>query len=123
MILKIWKDPVWSKVIAAAIITLFGIIATYAMGIWPSILQISHNVYTFLLKSTLVDNWLLTVMSITRASCRNTCNHIAFAIYCVAVWAMAHYVVLLCRSVLFLQEAHKCYILLVCTALYKEKII
>ena len=40
------------------------------------------------------------------ASCRNTCNHIAFAIYCVAVWAMAHYVVLLCRSVLFLQEAH-----------------
>ncbi len=41
-----------------------------------------------------------------RASCRNTCNHIAFAIYCVAVWAMAHYAVLLCRSVLFLQEAH-----------------
>ena len=40
-----------------------------------------------------------------RASCRNTCNHIAFAIYCVAVWAIAHYVVLLCRSVLFLQEA------------------
>jgi len=42
-----------------------------------------------------------------RSLCRNTCNHIAFAIYCVAVWAMAHYVVLLCRSVLFLQEAHR----------------
>ena len=44
--------------------------------------------------------------SITRASCRNTLNHIVCTIYCIEVWAMIYYIVITCRLALFLQEAH-----------------
>ncbi len=49
---KIWSDPVWSKVIATAIVTIFGVGATY---IWPSVRLLLES-------STQVPNWLLAAM-------------------------------------------------------------
>ncbi|MFT7373917.1 MAG: hypothetical protein ACI9T9_002617 [Oleiphilaceae bacterium] len=64
MILKIWKDPVWSKVIAAIIFSAFVSVYTYFTGAWGSIFQFGSNIYAFLFESTLVINWLLALLVI-----------------------------------------------------------
>jgi hypothetical protein len=64
MIQKIWKDPVWSKVIAAAIIAIFAFLYTYFTDSWSNIFLFSVQIYTCLLEPTLVTNWLLTLLSI-----------------------------------------------------------
>ena len=50
--MKIWSDPVWSKVIATAIVGIFGLCATY---LWPPTRLILES-------STQVPNWLLAAM-------------------------------------------------------------
>lgn len=62
MFLTIWKDPVWSKVIAVAIISAFVFVSTYLIGAWPSIFQFSIKVYAFLIESTMVTNWLIALL-------------------------------------------------------------
>ncbi len=53
MIKDIWKDPVWSKVIAAVIIALLGSLAAY------------FGLLSWITSSTLVPNWLIGLMIIS----------------------------------------------------------
>ena len=54
MLKKLWRDPVWSKVIAGAILAIIGSCATY---FWPT-------VKSFLKSSTAVPNWLFIAVSL-----------------------------------------------------------
>lgn len=62
MLSKIWKDPVWSKVIAAGILMLIALISTYFLGAWPSIKAFLSQAWSFALSGTSVPNWLLGIM-------------------------------------------------------------
>jgi hypothetical protein len=64
MINKIWKDPVWSKVIAAGILALIASVSAYFLGAWPSIKAILSQAWSFVLSSTSVPNWLLGIMMV-----------------------------------------------------------
>jgi|GEM_PF-1948370 len=64
MIKRAWKDPVWSKVIAAGILTVFASAATYFLGAWPVISSALIQAWEFILGSTLMPRWLLGLMSI-----------------------------------------------------------
>lgn len=60
MIFKIWKDPVWSKVIATAILA---IIASFYAG-WLRIKNALLFIYNFFIATTPVPNWLIAVLII-----------------------------------------------------------
>lgn len=60
MILKIWKDPVWSKVIATAILA---VIASFYAG-WLKIKSSIVYIYSFFLATTAVPNWMLILLTI-----------------------------------------------------------
>ncbi|NEV65288.1 hypothetical protein [Thiorhodococcus minor] len=62
MFRKIWKDPVWSKVIAVGVLALISLIASYFSGVWPFIYSTLSQAWYFLLASTSVSNWLLGIM-------------------------------------------------------------
>jgi hypothetical protein len=64
MIMKIWKDPVWSKVIATAIILLIGSVVTYLTGAWPGIVKYFNSAFEFLNLSSPVKNWLIGIVLI-----------------------------------------------------------
>ena len=68
MIIKIWKDPVWSKVIATCIATfilfLIATIASYLVGLWPAIGSVIKYGWNFVNSSTTTPNWLLGSMAI-----------------------------------------------------------
>jgi hypothetical protein len=64
MILKIWKDPVWSKVIATGIITVIASLYLYWQYGWLIIKNEAQNAYNFILSSTATPNWLLAIMAI-----------------------------------------------------------
>jgi hypothetical protein len=61
MLLKIWKDPVWSKVIATGVVA--GI--TYWYYGWLIIKDVVLLCYHFILSSTTTPNWLLAIMAIS----------------------------------------------------------
>lgn len=59
----LWHDPVWSKVIAAALIVVAGVAWTYFQGFWPRIgAQVGAGV-AWALKRTDISNWLLVLLS------------------------------------------------------------
>ncbi len=64
MIREAWKDPVWSKVIAAGIIAVLGIGATYFAGLWPKIGILFSHVWNFFTGKTPLYNWLIIILSI-----------------------------------------------------------
>ena len=64
MIRKAWKDPVWSKVIAAGIIAVLGIGTTYFVGLWPKIGILFSHVWNFFTGKTPLYNWLIIILSI-----------------------------------------------------------
>ncbi len=59
MLMKIWKDPVWSKIIATAILVLFGGIGTYFLGAWPDLLKDLIKLVEFLNSTNPVKNWVI----------------------------------------------------------------
>lgn len=61
MLMKAWKDPVWSKIIATAILLLLGSVGTYVLGVWPSIIKFSADMYDFLNSTQSVKNWLIGI--------------------------------------------------------------
>lgn len=62
MITKIWKDPVWSKVIAGAIITILGGAATYFGGLLPKVIHVFVAIWGFLISNTPLYNWLIIIL-------------------------------------------------------------
>jgi len=64
MIRKAWKDPVWSKVIAAGIIAVLGIGATYFAGLLPKIGILFLYIWNLLTGRTSLYNWLIIILSI-----------------------------------------------------------
>ncbi len=60
---KLWKDPVWSKVIATGIIALIAVIATYILDLWPDIQSIIKILWDLITSSTKTPNWLLALMA------------------------------------------------------------
>lgn len=62
MIKKIWSDPVWSKVIAAGILTAVATAGSYFLNWWPSIGAAIKKCYEFFLLTTNVENWLLALI-------------------------------------------------------------
>jgi len=61
---KTWHDPVWSKVIAGAIMAFVFAGISYFVGWWTTILCFFKRVLSLLLASTPVPNWLLAILSI-----------------------------------------------------------
>lgn len=64
MLKSLWKDPVWSAVIASGLVTTAGVGGTYLLGLWPTIANTAGRSWNFLLTSTAVPNWLLIVIGI-----------------------------------------------------------
>lgn len=64
MIKEIWKDPVWSKVIATGILAIIASVGAYLLGIWGDIGLIISQSWAFICESTFTPNWLLGLMSI-----------------------------------------------------------
>jgi len=64
MINKVWKDPVWSKVIATGILAILVSVGTYFLDFWPSIKVALNNSWSFIFSSTYVPNWLVGIMTL-----------------------------------------------------------
>jgi hypothetical protein len=52
---RAWNDPVWSKVIAGAILAALGLFLSIWLDWWPAIIRFARG-------STTLPNWLLTVL-------------------------------------------------------------
>jgi len=64
IILKMWKDPVWSKVISAGIIAGVGIMISYFAGWLPTLITSFKSAWSWLFLTTSISNWLLLLISI-----------------------------------------------------------
>jgi hypothetical protein len=62
MLKSVWKDPVWSAVIAWVIIGVFGTAGTYFFGLWPAISNALTAGWRFLGSTTDVPNWALGIL-------------------------------------------------------------
>jgi hypothetical protein len=58
MLKRIWNDPVWSKVISAAILGAAAVAGTYFLNWWPAIGALLSRAVTFIGASSAVPNWL-----------------------------------------------------------------
>jgi hypothetical protein len=58
---KIWNDPVWSKVIAAAVLAVAGWSAHHR---WPALRLILSKAWSFLLATSPVQHWVLGLLII-----------------------------------------------------------
>jgi hypothetical protein len=61
---KIWKDPVWSKVIAAGIIAALAAVSGYFLGWWPRLISLAKKMWQFMLSTTPLPNWLIGILII-----------------------------------------------------------
>ncbi len=55
----IWGDPVWSKVIAGAILAIGGIAISYFLNWWSAIGTAAKNIIGFMGEASSVPNWLI----------------------------------------------------------------
>jgi len=61
---KAWGDPVWSKVIAAAIIGTASIAATFFFGWWPAISNWIAIAFKYLATDSSLPNWAVILLGI-----------------------------------------------------------
>jgi len=59
MLKSIWKDPVWSAVIASAILGVGGAVGTFLLGLWPSIGRWFVDVWTLGGQPSQLANWVV----------------------------------------------------------------
>ena len=64
MLRDIWKDPVWSKVIASAIVGAAVIAGTYFLNWWPNIGAAAGQATAFLGDSSSLPNWALGLLAV-----------------------------------------------------------
>lgn len=57
---KFWVDPVWSKVIASAIVGAFVLVPTL-FGLWPQIWEQLRRIGGFFVAGSIVPNWLVGI--------------------------------------------------------------
>jgi hypothetical protein len=62
MMKSIWKDPVWSAVIAASVISIAGFLGSYFLGYWPKITSSVAFTWEFLTASSHVPHWVLGLL-------------------------------------------------------------
>lgn len=62
--LKLWHDPVWSKVIAGIILAIGAAIGAYFLDWWTAIDAFASSSYQFALSATSVPNWILMLMAL-----------------------------------------------------------
>lgn len=67
MLEKIWKDPVWSKVIATGILAAMGVLGASLLGLWPTIRGFASSVWSFLLASSNIARWGLALLVVGTA--------------------------------------------------------
>ena len=72
---KIWHDPVWSKVISAAIMAVVVIIFPW----WQRVTTLLEKTYVIFLQHSLMPNWLVGLMAL--------CSLIVIMIVVVTVWS------------------------------------
>lgn len=61
---KIWHDPVWSKVIAGAILAISALIATYFLDLWPAIGSGMSFAYAYIKTTWNLPIWLMILASL-----------------------------------------------------------
>jgi len=63
---KTWKDPVWSKVIAAAIIFILSQISIFIWGLFTQLnfIQVYNQIFNFLKSTYFVKGWFLAILII-----------------------------------------------------------
>lgn len=79
MLSKLWRDPVWSKVIASGLVATLVAAVAYFRGLWPAIGRSFAGGWIWLSGSTSLNNWLLLLLS--------TCTGIVILLLGVLAWA------------------------------------
>lgn len=64
MLKKLWNDPVWSKVIAGAILGIGALFGTYFLNWWPTIGHFAINAYAFAFSTTHLSNWFIGILGL-----------------------------------------------------------
>jgi len=59
LVLKLWKDPVWSKVIASGLLLFFSLLGTWIFDLWPSIYTVLIQIFSLITYKVLVPTWLI----------------------------------------------------------------
>lgn len=81
MLKKFWADPVWSKVIAAGILAVVGLAATYLAGWWPPLANVFLSLSSLMVSVTAVPNWLLALLILGAIA--------VFIVLTIVLWAIA----------------------------------
>jgi len=64
MLKLIWKDPVWSAVIATVIATVGGAIGTFLLGLWPAIGGWLASLWTLAAQPSQMANWVVWLLAV-----------------------------------------------------------
>src|SRR5690554_995807 len=64
MLKLIWKDPVWSAVIATVIVTAGGAVGTFFLGLWPAIGSWFASLWTLAAQPSQISNWLFWLLAV-----------------------------------------------------------
>lgn len=59
---RLWNDPVWSKVIATAIVAVLAMVATYFLNWWPVLGRMFSEGWSRVVQKTPTPNWLLAIL-------------------------------------------------------------
>lgn len=61
LILKFWRDPVWSKVISSGLLLFFALMGTWIFDLWPMIYRIMVQVWNVITYKIHIPAWLLAL--------------------------------------------------------------
>lgn len=64
MLKSIWKDPVWSTVIATVIATAGGAFGTFFFGLWPAIGVWFASIWRLAAQPSQISNWLIWLLAV-----------------------------------------------------------
>lgn len=64
---RLWKDPVWSKVIATGIVAAAGGLGAYLLGYWPVVSRTFSVGWHFLLSLSHISNWVIALLVLCAA--------------------------------------------------------
>lgn len=67
MIKELWRDPVWSKVIAGVILAALLAAGSYLLNWWPAIGSLLGTALVFLLSTSSLPNWLIGLLVVLSA--------------------------------------------------------